>query len=140
MTKNHLKALVFTTLGILQLKKLMIVTAFTVQILCFDHPSGYIEKEHAIKYLVFDSTDEYKELIKKWNDVWKGINSKIKEISGERDYKKDYMKIEFNSDDDLPLEKPLKFHNMTITIKSVVDDGKLYPQIYLDDALYELNV
>ena len=48
------------------------------------------------------------------------------------------MKIKFNSDDDLPLNKPLKFHNMTITIRSVFEeDGKLY---FLDDALYELNL
>ena len=39
---------------------------------------------------------------------------------------KDYMKIKFNSDDDLPLNKPLKFHNMAITIRSVFEeDGKL---------------
>ena len=55
--------------------------------------------------------------------------------------KKDYMKIKFNSDDDLPLNKPLKFHNMTITIRSVFEeDGKLYPQVFLDDTLYELNI
>ena len=59
----------------------------------------------------------------------------------ERDYEKDYMKIKFNSDDNLPLNKPLKFHLMTITIRSVLDeDGKLYPQLFLDNALYELNV
>ena len=50
------------------------------------------------------------------------------------------MKIKFNSDDDLPLSKPLLFHNMAVTIRSVLEDGKLYPQVYLDDALYELNV
>ena len=51
------------------------------------------------------------------------------------------MKIKFNSDDNLLLNKPLKFHNMTITIRSVFeDDGKLYTQIYLNDALYELNI
>ena len=51
------------------------------------------------------------------------------------------MKIKFNSDDDLPLNKPLKFHNMTITIRSVFEeDGKLYPQVFLDDALYELSI
>ena len=51
------------------------------------------------------------------------------------------MKIKFNSDDDLPLNKPLKFHNMTITIRSVFkEDGKLYPQAFLDDTLYELNI
>ena len=50
------------------------------------------------------------------------------------------MKIKFNSDDNLPLNKPLKFHLMTITIRSVFEeDGKLYPQVFLDDTLYELK-
>ena len=41
------------------------------------------------------------------------------------------MKIKFNSDDDLPLKKPLKLHLMTIIIKSVFEeDGKLYPQVF----------
>ena len=51
------------------------------------------------------------------------------------------MKIKFNSDDKLPLNKLLKFHNMTITNRSVFEeDGKFYPQVFLDDTLYELNV
>ena len=51
------------------------------------------------------------------------------------------MKINFNSDNNLPLKKPLKFHNMTITIRSVFEeDGKLYPQVFLGDTLYELNI
>ena len=42
-------------------------------------------------------------------------------------------KIKFNSDDDLPLNKPLKFHATTIIIRSVFEeDGKLYPQVFLD--------
>ena len=104
------------------------------------HASGYIEEKGVNKYLVFDSTDENKELIKKYNDVFNGIRDKIKEInSNEFDYEKDYMKIKFNSDDDLLLNKPLKFH--TITIRSVFkEDGKLYPQVFLDDSLYKLNV
>ena len=61
--------------------------------------------------------------------------------SGQCDYEKDYMKIKFNSDNNLPLNKPLKFHNITITIRSVFEeDGKLYPQVFLDDTLYELNI
>ena len=72
-------------------------------------------------------------------DVWSRIKNKIDAInSGECDYEKDFMKIKFNSDDDLPLNKPLKFHAMTIIIRSVFEeDGKLYPQVFLDDALYE---
>ena len=39
------------------------------------------------------------------------------------------------------LNKQLKFHSMTITIRSVFEeDGKLYPQVFLDDTLYELNI
>ena len=51
------------------------------------------------------------------------------------------MKIKFNSNVDLPLNKQLKFHNMTLTIRSVFEeDGKLYPQVFLDDTFYELNI
>ena len=106
------------------------------------HANGYIEQKGVNKYLIFDSSDENKELLKKYNDVWNGIKNKIEEVSsGKCDYEKDYMKIKFNSDDDLPLNKPLKFHNMIIIIRSVFEeDGKLYPQVFLDDTLYELNV
>ena len=49
------------------------------------------------------------------------------------------MKIKFNSDDGLPLSKPLKLHAVTIIIRSVFEEGgKLYPQVFLDDTLYEL--
>ena len=62
----------------------------------------------------------------------------IKEVNSiECGYEKDYMKIKFNSDDNLPLNKPLKFHNMTLTIRSVFEeDDKLYRQVFLDDTLY----
>ena len=54
----------------------------------------------------------------------------------ENDYDKDYMKIKFNSDDNLPLNKSLKFHLMTVTITSVfAEDSKLYPQVFLDYTL-----
>ena len=96
------------------------------------HSNGYIEEKGVNKYLVFDSMDENKELLKKYNDVFNGIRDKIKEInSNECDYEKDYMKIKFNSDDDLPLNKSLKFTLMTITIRCVFKkDGKLYPQVF----------
>ena len=67
-----------------------------------DHANGYIEEKGVNKYLIFDSTDENKELLKKYNDVWSRIKNKIEEVSsGERDYEKDYMNIKFNCDDDL---------------------------------------
>ena len=68
-----------------------------------DHASGYIKEKGINKYLVFDSTDKNKELLKKYNDVWNRIKNKIKEVDdSECDYEKDYMKIKFNCDDNLP--------------------------------------
>ena len=43
-----------------------------------DHASGYIEQKSVNKYLVFNSTDENKDLLKKYNDVFNGIRNKIK--------------------------------------------------------------
>ena len=65
--------------------------------LLINHASGYIEEENENRYLIFDSTDENKKLLKKYTDVCNGIKNKFKEVSsGECDYEKDYMKIRFN--------------------------------------------
>ena len=49
------------------------------------------------------------------------------------------MKIKFNSHDDLPLTETLSLHNLTIIGRSVLEEYcKYYPQIFLDECLYEL--
>ena len=49
------------------------------------------------------------------------------------------MKIKFNSDDDLSLNKQLKFINLTIIFRNVFEEyGKYYPHIFLDECFYEL--
>ena len=49
------------------------------------------------------------------------------------------MKIKCDSDDNLPLNVVLKFRLLTIPIRCIFEkDGKYYPQIFLDDSLYEL--
>ena len=84
--------------------------------LLITHVNGYIEEINENRYLIFDSIDENKELLRKYNDVFNWIMGKIKEVSNdERDYEKDYMKIKFDSDDNLPLNKPLKFNNMSFS-------------------------
>ena len=47
------------------------------------------------------------------------------------------MIIKFNSDDSLPLNKILKLHNLTVIVRSVFEDDKYYPQVFLDECLYE---
>ena len=90
--------------------------------LCINHASGYIEEKGVNKYSIFDPMDE-KDYLEKYNDVFNGIRNKIKELnSDECDYEKDYMKIKFNSDDNLPLNKPLKILvlNMSLIFVMVV--------------------
>ena len=95
------------------------------------------------KYLGFDFTDENEEVLKKYTDFWDGIKNKIEKINGSKkgEYGKDFMKIKFNTDDNLPLNKPLKLHLLTIIVRCIFEeDSKFYPQLYLDDCLYELRV
>ena len=106
---------------------------------------GHI-KEYRSKYLVFDSaeqqsTDENKEVLKKYTELWNGIKNEIETINGGKkgEYGKDFMKIKFNADNNLSLNKPLKLHLLTIIVRCIFEeDGKFYPQLYLDDCLYEV--
>ena len=70
-----------------------------------------------------------------------GIRSEIKTINGGKEifYEKICSRFEINTDDDLSFNKPLKFPTLAIIIRCVFQEGeKLYPQIYLDECLYEL--
>ena len=69
--------------------------------------------------------------------MWGGIKDQNEKINGNKsgEYGKDYMKIKFNSDDDLPLNKQLKFMTLTIIVRLVFEeDGKYYPQTFLISA------
>ena len=98
---------------------------------------GFIEDENGSKYLNIALTDSNSEVLKKYAEVWRGIKDQIKKInSSVGEYDKDYMKIKFDSDDNLPLNTVLKFRILTIVIRSIFE--KDYPQIFLDDSLYEI--
>ena len=98
--------------------------------------TGHFKEENGEKYLILDSTDIYEK-------VWSGIRSEIKTLNGGKElfYEKNYARIEINTDDDLPLNKQLKFPTLAIIIRCVLQKGeKLYPQIYLDECLYKLRI
>ena len=53
--------------------------------------------------------------------------------------KKDYMRIKFNSHDNLPLNEILKLHMLSIVVRSVFEEhGKYYPQVSLNEHFYEV--
>ena len=72
--------------------------------------------------------------------MFSGIKHHIKRIDdSEVVYDKDYMKIKFLSDDSIPLNKLIHFPTITVIIKWVFQqNGIFYPQVYLDDCLYQI--
>ena len=72
-------------------------------------------------------------MLKNCTELWDEIKNEIKIINGgkEGQYGKDFLKTKFDTDDDLLLNKLLKFPTMTIVVRFVFeDDGKFYPQIF----------
>ena len=101
---------------------------------------GHFEEVDGDKYLIISSEngnitqkyqevfDEIKEIIKKINDYGQPIK-----------YDDNPMKIKFNTDDNIPLNKITYFPTITIIIRSITKkDDKYYPQLFLDDCLYEV--
>ena len=77
----------------------------------------------------------------KYEKVFSGIRSEIQTINSGKEYYcgEDYVKIGVNTDDNVTLNKQLKFPSLTIIIKCVFQNGKtFYPQVYLDECLYEV--
>ena len=102
---------------------------------------GHFEEKNENKYLVLDDIDENKEVSKKYEEVWDGIKKEIETINGGKkiDYEKHFKKIMFESNDDLPMNKPKKLLLLTIIIRCVFSEGdKFYPQLFLDDARYDV--
>ena len=96
--------------------------------------TGCFKEKYGEKYLVLDSTEKY-------DEVFSGIKKEIETINGGKElfYEKNYAKIGVNTDDDISLNKKLKFPSLTIIIRCVFQNGnKLQPQVYLDECLYEL--
>ena len=137
--KRYYKGINIYYIGYITIKKLgdcENIHSVTPFYLIINHGNGYIEEKNGNKCLMFDdSVNENKGLVKNYANVWDGIKNETKTINGgeENDYGKDYMETKFDSDDDLLLSKLLKFHAVTIIIRSTLKEGgKIY------DALCEL--
>ena len=75
--------------------------------LFLDDVDGYIEENDGIKYLVFTPGEKIKEALKNYKKLWEETKQQIEVINDDEaiKYRKDFMKIRFESDDDLPLGK-----------------------------------
>ena len=94
------------------------ITSVNPLYLIINDVDGYIEENDKNKYLSFASTNNNKEVLKNYIKLWYEVKYHIQTIKDDEfwEYGKDYMKIKFYSDDNLPLNKILKFSVLTIII------------------------
>ena len=102
---------------------------------------GHIEKIEGSRYLVASINNQ--KIINIFDILWKLIENKITSnslINTLINKIKEYHKLRFNSGVDLPTDTLIEFHMLTINISCVIEkDGKYYPEIYLNEDLYDDN-
>ena len=75
----------------------------------------------------------------KYTKLWDGAENSVEKVNSKLvQYRKGFIKIKFNSNDNLSFNKTLKLHNITVTRSILEEDGKFYPQVFLDECFYEL--
>ena len=102
---------------------------------------GYVKENDRIKYLVFTPTDKNKEALKNYTKLWEENKKQIEVIKDDEpiEYWKDFMKIKFEPDDDLPLGKIFNIVDMIIVVVSILGkNGKYYRQTFLHECAYDL--
>ena len=89
------------------------------------------------KYLALVTTNESKEMIKKYEEMWSKMRDLIRSITKNSDgYDEKYMKIKFDSNDDLPLNKTIEIYYVKIVVRAIFyENNKYYPQVLLDQCL-----
>ena len=94
---------------------------------------GHFEEKDEDKYLIISL--ENGDTIQKYQEVFDRLKEIIKKIN----YDGNYMKIKFNTSDNILLNKIIHLPTVTIAIRSVIKkDDKYYPQIFLDECLYQV--
>ena len=106
----------------------------------FNKVNGYFEEINRNNFSPLVPTNESKEIIKKYEELWFKIRDLIRLITKNSDgYDKKYMKMKFNSYDELPLNKTIEIPSMIIIVRAVFhENNKYYQQVFLDECLYEL--
>ena len=111
--------------------------------LIFNDADVYFSCVDGEKCLVFVSTGRNEEVLKNYKKLWVEVKEEIRTIKGGIEpfkYEKDYMRIRLESDNGLPLNRVLNIPAYIIIVRSLFeDDGKFYPQVYLNNCCLEYD-
>ena len=105
--KNDTKIFLFITSNTRHLKIVKINSVNPLYVI-IGKINGYFKEIYANKYLPLVPTNENKKIKKTYKERWCKIKDLIRsKTNNSDDYHKNYMRIKFNSDDNLPLNEKL---------------------------------
>ena len=139
---SNIDQVLFDELIMHNIKYIKDLDSLNSRYLVFNNLDAYFEKSGENKYLIFASTDKNKLMLENHKELWDEIKEQIKLTSAEKveysKYSKDFVRVRFKRNDELPLNKRI---NIPLCVKIVSrifkEDGEYYPQVLLHDCFYE---
>ena len=140
MNKKSYNNILIYYMGYLKITKNLEIYSVNLLEFIFSKMNGYFQENIGNKYLTLIPTNERKEKIKKYEELWIKIRDLIRSITKNLDvYDESYLKIKFDSDDELPLNKIIGIPIMAIVVRAVfLKNNKYYPHFFLDECLYKI--
>ena len=139
--KSYKNILIYYT-GYLMIKDLKYMKIYSVNplYLIFNKVNGYFKEIDGNKHLALVPTNESKEKRKKYDELWSKIRDLIRSITkNSDDCDEKYMKIKFNLDNELTINKTIEIPTMKIVVRALFhENNKYYPQVFLDKCLYKI--
>ena len=138
--KKLYKDILIYDIGYVTIKEYVKIYSVNPLYLIFSYVNVYFQKIDGNKYLTLVPTNESKEKIKKYEELWIKIRDLIRSITKNTyDYDEKYMKIKFNSDDELPLNKMVEIPTIEMVVRAIfLENNMYYPQVFLDEYLHKI--
>ena len=142
INEKSCKNILIYYIGYVTIKEYVKIYSINPLYLIFRYVNGYFEEINGNRYSSLVPTNESKEKIKKYEELWIKIRDLIRSItknSDDYDYDGKYIKIKFDSDDQLPLNKTVEIPIMAIVVRAIfLENNKYYLQVFLDVCLYKI--
>ena len=117
--ENLYKNILISYAGYVTIKKDLKIYRVNPLYLMFNKINGYFEEINGAKYLTLVRTNESKEKIKKYEELWIKIGDLIKSVTkNSDDHDEKYMRIKFDTDEKLPLNKTIKIRIIIVVVRA----------------------
>ena len=120
-------------MGYLTIKgfKYVKINSANLLILTFSKVNGYFEEINKSKYLMLVPTEEKKKKKRKFEELWSKIRDWVSLITkNSDDYDEKCVKIKFNSDNELPLNKTIEIPSMAVVVRVVLPENNKYTFVF----------